>query len=249
MEKLKVFDNPKFGEIRTMEIDGEPWFVGKDIAECLGYSNYRDALKKHTDDEDKGVAKCDTLGGIQNLVIINESGLYSLILSSKLPTAKRFKRWVTNEVLPAIRKHGAYAVEEVLNNPDMLISALTALKQERAEKQRLEAENAAQTKQIADMQPKVDFYDSVADSKTAIPIGNVAKVLGIRGIGRNKLFAILRNRKVLMRDNIPYQCYIDRGYFRVVECKYTDVYGELKVSFKTLVYQRGVDFIRKMLME
>ncbi len=249
MEKLKVFDNPKFGAIRILTINNEPWFVGKDIAECLGYSNYRDALKKHTDDEDKGVAKCDTLGGIQNLVIINESGLYSLVLSSKLPTAKKFKRWVTSEVLPSIRKHGVYAVEEVLNNPDMLISALTALKQERAEKQRLEAKNAAQTKQIADMQPKADFYDSVADSKTAIPIGDVAKILGIKGIGRNKLFAILRDRKVLMSNNAPYQCYIDRGYFRVVECKYNNMYGETMISIKTLVYQKGVDWIRKMLME
>ena len=197
MNELKVFESPEFGEIRTLEIDGEPWFAGKDVAKALGYSNPQKALRDHVDSEDKTVNESFTVNGTMG-ILINESGLYSLILSSKLPTAKRFKRWVTNEVLPAIRKHGAYAVEEVLNNPDMLISALTALKQERAEKQRLEAENAAQTKQIADMQPKVDFYDSVADSKTAIPIGNVAKVLGIRGIGRNKLFAILRDRKVLI---------------------------------------------------
>lgn len=108
MNQLEIFKNREFGEIRTVTIDGEPWFVGKDVAEILGYSNPRDTLAKHVDDEDKGVAKCDTLGGIQDLTIINESGLYSLILSSKMATAKRFKRWVTSEVLPQIRKTGSY---------------------------------------------------------------------------------------------------------------------------------------------
>ena len=108
MNQLDIFRNREFGEIRTVTIDGEPWFVGKDVAEILGYSNPRDTLAKHVDDEDKGVAKCDTLGGIQDLTIINESGLYSLILSSKMATAKRFKRWVTSEVLPQIRKNGSY---------------------------------------------------------------------------------------------------------------------------------------------
>jgi prophage antirepressor-like protein len=109
MNELKVFESPAFGRVRTTTIAGEPWFVGKDVATALGYSNPRDAISKHVDDEDKGVAKCDTLGGEQQLTIINESGLYSLILSSKLPTAKTFKRWVTSEVLPAIRKTGAYS--------------------------------------------------------------------------------------------------------------------------------------------
>lgn len=108
MNQLEIFRNREFGEIRTVTIDGEPWFVGKDVAEILGYSNPRDTLAKHVDDEDKGVAKCDTLGGIQDLTVINESGLYSLILSSKMATAKRFKRWVTSEVLPQIRKTGSY---------------------------------------------------------------------------------------------------------------------------------------------
>ncbi|WP_081870269.1 Bro-N domain-containing protein [Lachnoclostridium phytofermentans] len=132
MSELQIFKNAEFGSVRTIAIDSEPYFVGKDIAVILGYSNPRDALAKHVDDEDKGVAKCDTLGGIQDLTVINESGLYSLILSSKLPTAKKFKRWVTSEVLPAIRRHGIYAVMRVLNNPDMLIAALTELKEERA---------------------------------------------------------------------------------------------------------------------
>lgn len=110
MNQLQVFQNNEFGQVRTLTIENEPWFVGKDVADALQYSNSRDALGKHVDVEDKGVANCDTLGGTQEMVIINESGLYSLILSSKLPSAKKFKRWVTSEVLPAIRKHGHYSV-------------------------------------------------------------------------------------------------------------------------------------------
>lgn len=106
---IQIFQNPEFGQVRTLKINGEPWFVGKDVAEILGYSNPRKTIIDHVDEEDKGVTKCDTLGGTQNLTIINESGLYSLILSSKLPGAKKFKRWVTSEVLPAIRKTGGYS--------------------------------------------------------------------------------------------------------------------------------------------
>lgn len=116
MNELKIFENEEFGQIRMIMIDKEPYFVGKDVAEILGYSNPRDALVKHVDDEDKGVAKCDTPGGTQKLTIINESGLYSLILSSKLPTAKQFKRWVTSEVLPAIRKQGYYTADNNKND-------------------------------------------------------------------------------------------------------------------------------------
>lgn len=114
MNELQIFKNPEFWEIRTVEVNNEPWFVGKDVASVLGYSNPRDALAKRVDADDKGVANCDTLGGEQNMTIINESGLYSLILSSKLPTAKKFKHWVTSEVLPTIRKHGAYMTPETL---------------------------------------------------------------------------------------------------------------------------------------
>ncbi|AUO78236.1 BRO family protein [Clostridioides phage LIBA6276] len=142
--KVEVFKNEQFGEIRVLEKGGEPWFVGKDVAEMLGYSNSRDALKKHIDEEDKGVAKCDTLRGRQILTIINESGLYSLILSSKLAEAKKFKRWVTNEVLPTIRRHGAYLtddkIEEILSNPDTIIKLATELKEKREKIKQLETE-------------------------------------------------------------------------------------------------------------
>lgn len=144
MQTVQLFKSADFGEIRTLIMDNEPWFVGRDVAEILGYSNSRDALAKRVDEEDKGVAKCDTLGGMQDLTIINESGLYSLILSSKLPNAKKFKHWVTSEVLPSIRKNGIYATENIINqileNPDLGIEMFTKLKEERAARAKAEQE-------------------------------------------------------------------------------------------------------------
>lgn len=125
MNELKIFQSPQFGTIRTLTVDNEPWFVGKDVAEILGYSNTRKALNDHVDDEDKGVTKCDTLGGAQEMTIINESGLYSLILLSKLPKAKEFKRWVTSEVLPTIRKTGGYiAGANEMSDEEIMAKAL-----------------------------------------------------------------------------------------------------------------------------
>lgn len=141
---LQVFNNPEFGKVRVVTIDKEPWFVGKDVAVALGYESPRAAISKKVDDEDKGVSKMETPSGEQVMTIINESGLYSLILSSKLPTAKKFKHWVTSEVLPDIRKHGLYAKQSVIdmmiNDPDSCIALLTKYKEEKQEKERLQAE-------------------------------------------------------------------------------------------------------------
>lgn len=125
MNEVQIFDNPEFGKIRTVVIDNEPWFVGKDIAQVLGYTNTRKALADHVDDEDKGVTKCDTLGGMQELTVINESGMYSLIFGSKLESAKRFKHWVTHDVLPALRKTGRYSVKQD-SDIDAIINGLVA---------------------------------------------------------------------------------------------------------------------------
>lgn len=164
--------------VRTLLRDNEPYFVGKDVAEILGYSNPRDALSKHVDSDDKGVAKCDTLGGTQQTTIINESGLYSLILSSKLPKAKEFKHWVTSEVLPTIRKHGAYMtpakIEEVLTDPDTIIQLATQLKQER--EGRLIAEQ-----RIGELTPKADYCDRVLADKSLVTITQIAKDYGMSG--------------------------------------------------------------------
>lgn len=164
MNELKVFENQEFGKVRTIVRDGEPWFVGKDVAAALGYGNGKslaNAVAKHVDEDDKGVTEMMTPGGKQKVVIINESGLYSLVLSSKLPSAKQFKRWVTSEVIPAIRKHDGYLtpqkIEEVLADPDTIIKLATQLKEERAERMRLESK-------VEEDKPKVLFAESVSSS-------------------------------------------------------------------------------------
>ena len=240
MNELKVFDSPEFGQVRTIVINSEPWFVGKDVAVALGYKNTSDAISKHVDDEDKGVAKCDTLGGVQDLSVINESGVYSLVFGSKLPNAKKFKHWVTSEVLPSIRKHGMYAVDELIANPELAIRAFTALKEEREKNKALQEDNER-------MKPKAEFFDAVTDSKDAIDMGQVAKVLNYPRIGRNKLFEILRDNGILQQNNQPYQKYIDCGYFRVIEQKYEARPGEIRINIKTLVFQKGIDYIKKLL--
>lgn len=176
--ELQVFNSTEFGSVRTTTLNGEIMFVGKDVTSILGYRNSSDAIGKHVDEDDKGVAKCDTLGGTQDLTIINESGLYSLILSSKMPNAKKFKRWVTSEVLPAIRKHGVFAVDEVLANPDILINALTELKKEREEKLALQQTIAIQNQQIVEMKPKASYYDVVLNCKDLVAISVIAKDYG-----------------------------------------------------------------------
>lgn len=138
MNEMQIFNNPEFGKIRVIEQDGNPWFVGKDVAEVLGYADTFGAIKKHIDEEDKLLCQIDSAGQKRDVTLINESGLYSLILSSKLPLAKSFKKWVTAEVLPAIRKHGMYAIDKILDNPDLAIAALQKLKEEREKRKDLE---------------------------------------------------------------------------------------------------------------
>ena len=212
MNELKVFQNEEFGAVRTMTINGEPYFVGKDVADILGYSNTRDALSKHVDEDDKGVAKCDTLGGVQNLAVINESGLYSLILSSKLPTAKRFKRWVTSEVLPSIRKHGVYAVDEILKDPDILITALQALKAEREANKSLHEQVAVKTQQIAELQPKASYYDLVLSCRDALPVSVIAKDYGWSAKKMNKFLHEQGVQYKLGETWLLYAKYAEMGY-------------------------------------
>ena len=184
MSELKVFENPEFGKLRTVEINGEPWLVGKDVARALGYKDTINALKSHVDEEDKkGGWRITTPSGTQEMTIINESGLYSLVLSSKLPTAKKFKRWVTAEVLPSIRKHGAYmtpdAIEKVLYNPDFIIQLATDLKKERAKSYAMMTEAALLNMELDMQQYKVDFFDALVDSGTLHSIRETAKLLEV----------------------------------------------------------------------
>lgn len=237
MNNLQIFKNEEFGSIRTVVIDNEPWLVGKDVAVILGYSNPQKAIRDHVDDEDRTMNDLFTVNGTSP-ILVNESGLYSLILSSKLATAKRFKRWVTSEVLPSIRQNGGYIANQENMTPEQIVANALIV-----------AQNIIQQKdkQIAEMKPKVEFFDAVADSKTAISMNEVAKVLAIKGFGRNNLFEFLRNEKILDRYNVPYQRYVDAGWFRVIEQKYMKN-GEQQVTTKTLVYQKGVDGIRKKIM-
>ena len=170
MSELQVFNNAEFGSVRSLMVNGEQYFVGKDIAEILGYSNSRKALLDHVDEDDKtdGVTIRDSIGREQTPVLINESGLYSLILRSQLPSARRFKRWVTSEVLPAIRKHGVFVMDDIMNNTDALIEALQAFKAERLQRIALEEENAVQKQQLTEMKPKASYYDTVLNCRDVV---------------------------------------------------------------------------------
>lgn len=230
--EIQVFNNAAFGEIRIIMEDGKPLFCGKDVADALGYTNHRKALADHC----KGVTKRDTLtnGGVQSISYIPEGDLYRLIAHSQLPDAERFESWVFDEVLPSIRKTGAY-LSPVIDST-MLFKMAEAMAEKERRITALEAANQS-------MLPKAEFYDAVTNSPGTIDMAETAKVLNM-GVGRNTIFKILRQQRVLNRNNIPYQEYIDRGYFRCIESKYTKADGTNCVNIKTVVFQKGVDFIR-----
>lgn len=235
MSNIEVFENKEFGKVRTVVINGEPWFVGKDVAVALGYSDTFGALKKHIDEDDRQNCQNDSFESPRGMTVINESGVYSLVFGSKLPTAKKFKRWVTSEVLPSIRKYGSYSADIPKTLPECLIAYANEIKAHEETKKMLE---------IA--QPKADFYDTVVSTESLLSMGDTAKLINKKGVGRNNLYKILKARKILMADNIPYQQYIERGYFKVVESYY--MAGDNKVITKTTyVKQKGVDYIRKLL--
>lgn len=235
---ITIYQHPQFGTIR---VSGE-LFVAMDVAAALGYSNTRDAVIRHVEACDRAAVEIHDGSQRRSMTAINESGLYAMIFGSTLPSAREFKHWVTGEVLPAIRKHGAYmtpeVIERILDNPDTVIQLATRLKNARAAL-------AVKDAYIKVLEPKAEFYDDVAGSRDAISIAEVAKVLAIPGIGQNNLFRILRTKRILNHENVPMQEYVDRGYFRVIEQKFT-AHGEVRIYLKTLVYQRGLDFIRKV---
>ena len=247
MSELQVFQNAEFGSVRTTTVNGEVMFVAKDIATILGYSNPRDAINKHVDDEDKGVAKCDTLGGVQDLTIINESGLYSLILSSKMPNARKFKRWVTAEVLPAIRRHGMYATEELIANPDLAIAAFQALKAEREKRIALEEAVAVQAQQIAELKPKATYYDVVLKCKDAVNISVIAKDYGWSAQRMNEY---LHQKGVQYKQAdiwLLYQKHAGCGYTKTNTHVYEDTCGREHTKVHTKWTQKGRLFIYEML--
>ena len=248
MNELQIFKNAEFGSVRTITVEGEPYFVGKDVAEILGYSNTRKALADHVDEEDKGVTKCDTLGGVQDLTVINESGLYSLIMSSKMPNAKKFKRWVTSEVLPTIRRHGLYAMDEVLANPDILINALLELKAERERNANLQAVVAVQNQQMIEMQPKVSYYDVVLNCKDLVAISVIAKDYGWSA---TKLNQYLQKKGIQYKQGgkiwLLYQKYAEKGYTSTKTHSYPGSDGSTHTKVHTYWTQRGRLFIYDLL--
>lgn len=228
MNELQVFKNQEFGQVRTLTLNDEPWFVGKDVAEALGYAEPRSAVSKKVDDADRGVAEMETPSGKQNMTIINESGLYALIFGSKLESAQKFKRWVTSEVLPALRKTGQYQVKE-LSGSELMAKAL------------IEAQNvlAAKDKVIEEMKPKVVFADAVATSHTSILVGELAKILKQNGIdmGQKRLFAWLREKGYLIKRqgtdyNMPTQKAMELGLFEIKEGSYVNGSG-VNITTKT----------------
>lgn len=245
--EIQVFSNAELGEVRTTVIDGEVMFVGKDVAEILGYQNGSKALADHVDEEDK--LNNDSLSslGQRGGWLINESGLYSLILSSKMPNAKKFKRWVTAEVLPAIRKHGVYAVDEVLQNPDVLIQALTELKKEREEKEKLKETVAVQNQQITEMTPKAGYYDVVLNCRDVISTTEIAKDYGWSA---KKMNAYLHEKKIQFKQGkiwLLYQKYSEQGLTSTKISVYNGSDGLSHSSIHTYWTQKGRLFIYELL--
>ena len=242
--EIKIFENEEFGSVRTMEINGEPYFVGKDVAEILGYANTSKALIDHVDDEDKLNNETLSSLGQRGGWLINESGLYSLILSSKLSNAKKFKRWVTSEILPAIRKTGSYSIQSKPDSYTIEDPAARARRwvEEYEEKKALEAK-------IEEQKPLVEYAEHIQASKDVIDMKSMAKLASKNGIkiGRNKLFSFLRDRKILDRENIPYANYMDKEWFQVVESPYTFNNGDVKIIRTTLVSPKGqIGIIRQL---
>ena len=234
MNELQIFNNEEFGSVRTITKDNEPMFCLSDICKALEIKNATDVAKRLEEDE---VTRLNLGSQSGETNFVTESGLYAVILRSDKPNAKKFRKWVTSEVLPSIRKNGGYIANQEQMTPEQIVAnALIVAQNIISQKDR----------QIEEMKPKAEFFDAVADSKTAISMNEVSKVLNIKGYGRNNLFEFLRENKVLDRWNVPYQRYVDNGWFRVIEQHYQKN-GEPIVTTKTLVYQKGVDGVRKMI--
>lgn len=237
MNELKVFNSEEFGDVRTVTINGDPWFVGKDVAAALGFTNPRDAISTHVFDEDKGVESIDTLGGKQKMTVINESGLYALVFGSRLKSAQRFKHWVTSEVLPAIRRTGGYQMPAPQGKELLALAVLEAQKT-------IEAQNT----EIERMKPKAIFADAVSASTSSILIGDLAKLLRQNGVdtGQKRLFEQLRNEGYLMKTgssrNMPKQKYVANGFFQIKETVISNPDGSVRMTKTTKVTGKGQQY-------
>lgn len=258
MNDFRIFKNDSFGAVRTVEVEGVPYFVGKDVAEILGYSNTRDALARHVDDEDKADVVIHDGSQNRTMAVINESGVYALVFSSKLPKAKEFKHWVTSEILPTIRKHGAYmteqTLEQALTSPDFLIKLATQLKEEKEKSARLEDTVNKQNELLERSKPLVCFANCVKTADTSILVGELAKILRQNGveIGQKRLFEWLRNNGYLIKSgsdrNMPTQYSMERGLFEIKETVISHSDGHTSISKTPKVSGKGqIYFINKLI--
>ncbi len=245
LERVFNYQNRR---LRTVLNDGQYWFVVQDVCSALDVNNTRDAISRLVPDDVDLIELVDSLGRRQEMRIINEAGLYTLVLGSRKPEAKAFGHWITHEVLPALRRSGVYRMEGAkageekggmlaLNRRQLLNLALEA----ETECEGLRQENAA-------MRPKAEFYDAVADSENSFSLGETAKMIGLSGFGRNNLIRFLRAQGILMADNVAKQRYVERGYFRIVQSDYYAADGSMRVKAVTRVYEKGVEFIRRHLI-
>ena len=255
MSNLKIFESNEFGKIRVEVIDSIPWFCLKDGCDILDIKNHRDVITRLNS---KGVVTIDTLtkGGVQKMTYINESNLYKLIFQSRKAEAERFTDWITDEVLPSIRKNGIYAKDELLDNPELLLEVVMKLKKEKEEKLQLQEKNQVLELEKENNKPKVLFAESVAASKTSILIGELAKILKQRGynIGQNKLFAKLRDLHYLGNNgnyrNIPTQKSMEMGLFEIKKSTIINPDGSIRETTTTKVTGKGqIYFISKFLGE
>ena len=248
--QVKVFESAEFGSVRTVEVNGVPYFVGRDVATILAYAKPENAIATHVDGDDtlkQGIT--DSLGRIQQTTLINESGVYSLVFGSKLPTAKKFKRWVTSEVLPSIRKHGMYATDELLANPDFAIRVFQELKAEREKRSLLETTVKVQTQQIAELQPKASYYDVVLNCKDLVSATQIAKDYGKSAKWLNEF---LYNQKVQFKQGgiwILYQDYAKQGYTNTKTHEFNGYDGSIHARVHTYWTQKGRLFIYDLLKE
>ena len=247
MNNLQVFNNNEFGAVRTIEINNKPYFCGSDVAKALGYAIPSKAINTHC----KGVSKMEvpTKGGVQEMLFISEGDVYRLIAKSKLPSAEKFESWVFDEVLPSIRKHGTYATDELLNNPDLFISVLQDLKKEREEKAKLEGENKIQKQIIGELQPKANYTDVILNNKGLVTITQIAKDYGKSGTEMNNMLHDLGVQYKQSGQWLLYSKYHDKGYTHSNTVDITRSDGSKDVKLNTKWTQKGRLFIYNLLKD
>lgn len=251
MNEIKIFENEQFGKVRTLEIENEAYFVGKDVADILGYQNGSRDINLYVEEEDRLKYKISTSGQLREQILVNESGLYSLILASRKKEARAFKRWVTHEVLPTIRKHGAYMTDEVLKealtSPDFLIKLATELKEEREKRIALEIDNNIKAQQIGELKPKADYVDKILKSKSLMNVSQIAKDYGMSATKFNKILHELKVQYKQAEQWLLYSKYHDKGYTHSETFDFTNKNGINETKLTTKWTNKGRLFLYNLL--